>query len=58
LLVRSGQKQADSQPSMPHVLAPHCKDELRQVVATVGKVGQPGEHVRCVVSVGMLTEAH
>jgi len=22
----------------------------------VGKVGQPGEHVRCVVSVGMLTE--
>jgi len=31
-------------------------EELRQVVATVGKVGQPGEHVRCVVSVGMLTE--
>lgn len=31
-------------------------EDLRQVVATVGKVGQPGEHVRCVVSVGMLTE--
>jgi len=31
-------------------------EELRQVVATVGKPGQPGEHVRCVVSVGMLTE--
>jgi type III restriction enzyme len=31
-------------------------EELRRVVATVGKVGQPGEHVRCVVSVGMLTE--
>jgi type III restriction enzyme len=31
-------------------------EELRKVVATVGKVGQPGEHVRCVVSVGMLTE--
>lgn len=31
-------------------------EELRRVVATVGKRGQPGEHVRCVVSVGMLTE--
>ena len=31
-------------------------EELRQIVATVGKPGQPGEHVRCVVSVGMLTE--
>jgi type III restriction enzyme len=30
--------------------------ELRQIVATVGKLGQPGEHVRCVVSVSMLTE--
>ena len=26
------------------------------MVATVGKEGQPGEHVRCVVSVSMLTE--
>ena len=31
-------------------------EELRRVVATVGKVGEPGEHVRCVVSVAMLTE--
>lgn len=31
-------------------------EELRRVVATVGKVGEPGEHVRCVVSVQMLTE--
>ncbi len=31
-------------------------EELRKVVATVGKKGEPGEHVRCVVSVGMLTE--
>lgn len=29
---------------------------LRRVVATVGKPGEPGEHVRCVVSVAMLTE--
>ena len=32
------------------------KDVLRTVLNTVGKFGQPGEHVRCVVSVGMLTE--
>lgn len=31
-------------------------EALRKVVATVGKPGQPGEHVRCVVSVAMLTE--
>ena len=31
-------------------------EELRRVVATVGKPGQPGEQVRCVVSVSMLTE--
>jgi type III restriction enzyme len=31
-------------------------EELRQVIATVGKRGQPGELVRCVVSVSMLTE--
>lgn len=31
-------------------------EELRKVVATVGKHGEPGEHVRCVVSVQMLTE--
>jgi type III restriction enzyme len=31
-------------------------EALRQVIDTVGKRGQPGEHVRCVVSVAMLTE--
>jgi type III restriction enzyme len=31
-------------------------EELRRIVATVGKRGEPGEHVRCVVSVSMLTE--
>ena len=31
-------------------------EALRRVVATVGKPGEPGEHVRCVVSVAMLTE--
>jgi len=29
---------------------------LRELVATVGKSGQPGEQVRCLISVGMLSE--
>jgi type III restriction enzyme len=32
------------------------EDLLREVMNTVGKVGKLGEHVRCVVSVSMLTE--
>ena len=32
------------------------QDVLRTVLNTVGKAGQPGAQVRCVVSVGMLTE--
>jgi len=31
-------------------------EQLRRKVATVGKKGEPGEQIRCVVSVGMLTE--
>lgn len=31
-------------------------EALRHIVATVGKKGEPGEQVRCVISVGMLTE--
>lgn len=31
-------------------------EALRKVVSTVGRRGEPGEHVRCVVSVSMLTE--
>jgi type III restriction enzyme len=30
--------------------------EMRRIIDTVGKPGMPGEHVRCVVSVSMLTE--
>jgi type III restriction enzyme len=32
------------------------EDILREVMNTVGKVGRLGEHIRCVVSVAMLTE--
>jgi type III restriction enzyme len=31
-------------------------EELREKVNTIGKVGEPGEKIRCVVSVSMLTE--
>lgn len=31
-------------------------EQVRERVSTVGKIGQPGEQVRCVVSVSMLTE--
>ncbi|MGF1580269.1 MAG: BPTD_3080 family restriction endonuclease [Gemmataceae bacterium] len=29
---------------------------IREIVSTVGRKGKPGEHIRCVVSVSMLTE--
>jgi Restriction endonuclease len=40
----------------PTVSRKDAAEALRRVVATVGKRGEPGEHVRCVVSVAMLTE--
>ena len=32
------------------------RQAIRNVFMTVGQKGQPGEHIRCVISVGMLTE--
>jgi type III restriction enzyme len=40
----------------PNVNRREAAEALREIVATVGKLGQPGEQVRCVVSVQMLTE--
>ena len=31
-------------------------DQVRELVATVGKIGKPGEQIRCLVSVAMLSE--
>ncbi len=31
-------------------------EETREIVATVGRVGKPGEQVRCLISVAMLSE--
>ncbi|MGH9618658.1 MAG: BPTD_3080 family restriction endonuclease [Bryobacteraceae bacterium] len=47
---------AEAESEDPRKKKQDAAEELRQIVATVGKPGQPGEHVRCVVSVSMLTE--
>ncbi len=40
----------------PNVSRQDAAEALRRIVATVGKPGEPGEQVRCVVSVAMLNE--
>jgi type III restriction enzyme len=47
---------AEAETKEPGGSRADAAQELRRIVATVGKPGQPGEQVRCVVSVGMLTE--
>jgi len=47
---------AEAESEEPGKTKSDAAEQLRQVVATVGKPGEPGEHVRCVVSVAMLTE--
>ena len=40
----------------PRATRKDAAEELRRIVSTVGTPGQPGEHIRCVVSVNMLSE--
>ena len=40
----------------PAATQKEAAEELRQIIATVGRPGEPGGHVRCVVSVNMLSE--
>ena len=47
---------AEAESDDPNKRKTDIAEALRKVVATVGKRGEPGEHVRCVVSVSMLTE--
>jgi len=47
---------AEAESENPSSNKKAAAEELRRVVATVGKAGEAGEHVRCVVSVAMLTE--
>ena len=47
---------AEAESDDPNATRKEAAEELRQIVATVGKPGEPGEQVRCVVSVTMLNE--
>jgi len=47
---------AEAESEDPNKTRQTFAEELRRIIATVGKPGEPGERVRCVVSVGMLTE--
>ena len=40
----------------PNTTKKEAAEELRKIVSTVGRPGEPGEHIRCVVSVNMLSE--
>ncbi len=40
----------------PKATRKEAAEELRKIVSTVGKAGMPGERIRCVVSVNMLSE--
>lgn len=47
---------AEAESSDPSKRRRDAAEELRRIVSTVGRLGEPGENVRCVVSVAMLTE--
>ena len=47
---------ADAESEDPGKNRAQAAEDLRQIVATIGKPGKPGEQVRCVVSVAMLNE--
>lgn len=47
---------AQAESEDPNASKKDAANELREIVATIGKVGKPGEQIRCVVSVQMLTE--
>ncbi|MCK6555103.1 DEAD/DEAH box helicase family protein [Candidatus Binatia bacterium] len=47
---------AEAESEHPNANRREAAEALREIVATVGRTGQPGEQVRCVVSVQMLTE--
>lgn len=47
---------AEAESENPNATKKQAAEELRRIVSTVGKPGAPGENVRCVVSVNMLSE--
>ena len=49
-------KLAQAESEDPQKNKIQAAEDLRQIVATIGKPGQPGAQIRCVVSVAMLNE--
>ncbi len=47
---------AKAESGDPNVSRTEAEEKIREIVSTVGKVGKPGEQIRCVVSVAMLNE--
>ncbi len=47
---------SDNGPAIPKLTADQRAEQLRRVVDTVGRPGQPGEQIQNVISVGMLSE--
>ena len=47
---------AQAESDDPNATRKAAAEDLRRIVATVGKPGEPGGHIRCVVSVNMLSE--
>jgi type III restriction enzyme len=47
---------AQAESEDPKATRQEAAEELRKIVSTVGKPGGPGERIRCVVSVNMLSE--
>jgi type III restriction enzyme len=47
---------AEAESEDPNASRKENAETLREIVSTVGKLGKPGEQVRCVVSVQMLNE--
>ncbi|MCY4558671.1 MAG: DEAD/DEAH box helicase family protein [Chloroflexi bacterium] len=47
---------ADAESGSEKATRKQAADKLRRIVSTVGKQGEPGERIRCVVSVNMLSE--
>ncbi len=47
---------AAAESEVPNATRKEAAEELRRIVSTVGRLGEAGEHIRCVVSVNMLNE--
>ncbi|WP_216919715.1 BPTD_3080 family restriction endonuclease [Synechococcus sp. CCAP 1479/9] len=40
----------------PNTTKKEAAEDLRKIISTVGRIGEAGEHIRCVISVNMLSE--